>query len=186
MIDYIVLSVIVILINIVPAFAPPTWAVLVLYRITMHLSPVPLVIIGAISACTGRYFLATFTGLLRNKLSENVTKNLDSAKEALTKKFSHKAFGVILFGLSPLPSAQLFEAAGLMKMPLRPLLSAFFFGRLINYGVAVAGATSLESTGMGDLIKKGVSSPWSLLVQIILIYGIYLLTKFDWQKFRSN
>lgn len=48
-----------------------------------------------------------------------------------------------LFALSPLPSAQLFVAAGLVDAPLVPLIAAFFAGRLVSYTIYVTAASSL-------------------------------------------
>lgn len=181
--DYLILALVVIAINLIPAFAPPTWAVLVMYRVSSHLAPIPLVIIGALSAATGRYLLARATGLLRNRLSQKVTKNLDGAAELLTKQARNKYLSILLFGLSPFPSAQLFEAAGLIRLKLTPLISAFFLGRIVNYAIAVAGATTLKSIGVSDLIKEAVKSPWSIAFQIAMLYGLYLLMKVDWRKY---
>ncbi len=140
-------------------------------------------IIGALSAATGRYLLARATGLLRNRLSQKVTKNLDGAAELLTKQARNKYLSILLFGLSPFPSAQLFEAAGLIRLKLTPLISAFFLGRIVNYAIAVAGATTLKSIGVSDLIKEAVKSPWSIAFQIAMLYGLYLLMKVDWRKY---
>jgi hypothetical protein len=40
-----------------------------------------------------------------------------------------------LFAAAPLPSAQLFEAAGLARVRLRHLVAAFFVGRLVSYSI---------------------------------------------------
>ena len=184
--DYLILALVVVGINLLPAFAPPTWAVLVLYRVSSHLSPVPLVLVGALSATTGRYLLAVATGLLRNRLSPRILRNLDGAKELLTKKISNTVASILVFGLSPLPSAQLFEAAGLIKIKMAPLLSAFFIGRLVNYGIAVAGASTLKSMGVSDLIMEAVKSPWSIAFQLLMIYGIYLIATIDWNRFSKK
>ena len=45
-------------VNLLPAFGPPTWAILVFTRLHWHLNPVALVVIGAVAAASGRYLLA--------------------------------------------------------------------------------------------------------------------------------
>ena len=45
-------------INLLPAFGPPTWSVLILFRLRSDLHPVVLVVMGAAAAATGRSLLA--------------------------------------------------------------------------------------------------------------------------------
>jgi uncharacterized membrane protein YdjX (TVP38/TMEM64 family) len=86
----------------------------------------------------------------------------------------------MLFALSPLPSAQLFEAAGLMGMRLLPLTALFFSGRIISYSIYVTGGTTLKEQGLSELIVDNLKSPVGIGVQILSLFGIYLLTKIDW------
>ena len=181
--DYLILALVVVGINLLPAFAPPTWAVLVLYRVSSHLSPVPLVLVGALSATTGRYLLAVATGLLRNRLSPRILRNLDGAKELLTKKISNTVASILVFGLSPLPSAQLFEAAGLMKtVALKPLLAAFAVGRTISYATYVTGAELVAASNIGAIVIHELKSPWAIATQIAMIFALVGLGSVDWQK----
>ena len=113
--------------NLAPAFAPPTWSVLVLFKLNSHIPAVPLVAIGALAAGSGRYCLARATGLLRNRISEKQRANLEAASEVLNRKTSHHFLGLLLFALSPIPSAQLFEAAGLIRHAAYSLDSGFLF-----------------------------------------------------------
>jgi hypothetical protein len=66
---YIALAAVVFGINLLPAFGPPTWAVLVLYRLNSNLAAVPLVLVGAVAAASGRFVLATVSGHFRGRLS---------------------------------------------------------------------------------------------------------------------
>ncbi len=70
--QYVVLVALVFGINLLPAFGPPTWAVLVFARLSWHLNPVALVILGAMAAVAGRYLLARgarrFKGVLTPKI----------------------------------------------------------------------------------------------------------------------
>lgn len=181
--SYFYLALAVLGINLLPAFAPPTWAVLVLFKLNSAIPAIPLVLIGALSAGTGRYCLARATGLLRNRISLKQRANLHAASEVLNRKTSHHLVGLLLFALSPIPSAQLFEAAGLIGMRLLPLTVAFFAGRIVSYSIYVAGTSTLQTRGFGDLIMSSLSSPWGIVLQIGLIYGVYLIMKIDWKKF---
>lgn len=166
-----------------PAFAPPTWAVLVLFSLNTNLHSIVIVAVGAVFAGTGRYLLARATGLFRNRISKKSLSNLEAAQTLLTKNTSRKLFTIGMFVLSPLPSAQLFEAAGLMGVRLIPLTLAFFSGRIVTYNFYVFGASELKAHGIGELITKEFTSIWAILFQVIMITGLVLLTRINWKRF---
>ena len=57
MLAYLAVFGIVLGVNLMPAFGPPTWTILVLYRFQSDLNPVALVVVGAIAAALGRLAL---------------------------------------------------------------------------------------------------------------------------------
>ena len=77
----IALVAVVFLFNVAPAFAPPTWSVLVLFSLNSDLHPFVLVLLGAISAGSGRLVLAKVTGLLRNRINKKTLENLKDAQQ---------------------------------------------------------------------------------------------------------
>lgn len=167
-------------VNLLPAFGPPTWAVLVFFRLNSDVDVVALVILGAISAAAGRLLLAVAFGRLRGHISARQTANLAAAGKVLTKDRKRSIAGLGLFALSPLPSAQLFEAAGLIGVALLPLTVAFFVGRLISYSVYVAGASAAAGTSAGQLVTSSFTSPWGIALQVLLLLGLAGLTRVDW------
>lgn len=179
---YLLLVAVVFLINLIPIFAPPTWTILVLFRLNSHLPAVPLVLLGALSAASGRYILARVTHRLRGRLKEKTKADLTAAQEFLNEKRLSKYGGMVLFALSPLPSAQLFEAAGLLNVALTPFTLAFFAGRIVSYSLFVAGASTVKISGSKDVVTAAFKSPYSIALQLVLILGIYLLTKINWVK----
>ena len=183
MIDIAALAAVVLLFNLMPAFAPPTWAVFVLFSLNTDLHPIVIVAVGAVFAGTGRYLLARATGLFRNRISKKSLANLEAAQTLLTKNTSRKLFTIGMFVLSPLPSAQLFEAAGLMGVRLLPLTVAFFSGRIVTYNFYVFGASELKAHGIGELITKEFTSIWAILFQLVMIASVILLTRIDWKRF---
>jgi membrane protein YqaA with SNARE-associated domain len=183
MIDIAALAGVVLLFNLMPAFAPPTWAVLVLFSLNTELHPIVIVAVGAVFAGTGRYLLARATGLFRNRISNKSLANLEAAQSLLTENTSRKVLTIGLFVLSPLPSAQLFEAAGLMGVRLLPLTLAFFSGRLVTYNFYVFGASELKTHGIGELITKEFKSVWAILFQVLMITAVVLLTRINWKKY---
>ena len=166
-----------------PAFAPPTWAVLVLFSLNTDLHSIVIVAVGAVFAGTGRYLLARATGLFRNRISKKSLANLEAAQTLLTENTSRKLFTIGMFVLSPLPSAQLFEAAGLMGVRLLPLTIAFFSGRIVTYNFYVFGASELKAHGIGELVAKEFTSIWAILFQLVMIASVVLLARIDWKRF---
>ena len=183
MIDILALAGVVLFFNLMPAFAPPTWTALVLFSLNTDLHPIVIVAVGAVFAGIGRYLLARATGLFRNRISAHSLKNLESAEELLTHSSSRKFITIGLFVISPLPSAQLFEAAGLMGVRLLPVTIAFFSGRIVTYNFYVFGATELKARGIGELITKEFTSVWAILFQLVMITLVVLLTRIDWKRF---
>jgi len=181
--DIIALAGIVLFFNLMPAFAPPTWAALVLFSLNTELHPIVIVAVGAIFAGTGRYLLARATGLFRNRISKKSLSNLEAAQTLLTENTSRKLLTIGMFVISPLPSAQLFEAAGLMGVRLLPLTIAFFSGRIVTYNFYVFGASELKAHGIGDLITKEFTSVWAILFQVVMIASVILITRIDWKRF---
>ena len=88
-----------------------------------------------------------------------------------------------IFALTPISSAQLFEAAGLARAKLRPLLLAFTIGRGISYAGYTFGTGALKNVGITKTILEGVTSPWAIGVQILLIGSLVPLSRINWHRF---
>jgi uncharacterized membrane protein YdjX (TVP38/TMEM64 family) len=91
------------------------------------------------------------------------------------------AIGLGLFALSPVPSAQLFEAAGLTDVNLVPLTLAFFGGRVVSCSIYVAGASALKSSSVGDEFRNSLTSPTGIALQVVMIVALVLLARVDWR-----
>jgi membrane protein YqaA with SNARE-associated domain len=166
-------------VNLLPAFGPPTWAVLVFFRLNSDLAAVPLVLGGAVAAATGRLLLATASRRMRGRFSARRRESLRAAQEALSGNRTRSLAGLALFALSPLPSAQLFVAAGLLTVPLLPLTAAFFAGRLVSYSLYVTGA-SLARESVGSILSRPFASPVGIAVQVLMLAGLVALVRIDW------
>jgi uncharacterized membrane protein YdjX (TVP38/TMEM64 family) len=168
-------------VNLLPAFGPPTWSVLVYFRLTSDIAAVPLVVVGAVAAASGRLALASIARHFRPRLSERRRQSLESAEVALTRGNTRGVLGLGLFALSPVPSAQLFVAAGLLTVPLIPLTLAFFAGRIVSYSIYVGGA-SLAKNSIGDVFVKSLTSPLGIALQLVMLVGLVALLRVDWTK----
>jgi membrane protein YqaA with SNARE-associated domain len=182
-VSYLIVFVVVLGINLLPAFGPPTAAVLVLYRLRAGgLHPVALVAVGALAAALGRLALGYGTRLLRHRFSKERRASLDALAKAVEERRKAGFLGLGLFALSPIPSAQLFEAAGLAGLPLPALVAAFFVGRVVSYSLYVAGASAVRTTDMGELLRDSLTSPVGVAVQLALLAGVVALGRIDWRK----
>src|SRR3954463_1434983 len=168
-------------VNLLPAFGPPTWAVLVFFKINSELAAVPLVIGGAVAAATGRFVLALGSRRLRGRFSPARLEHLAAAERALTGARRGAAGGLALFALSPVPSAQLFVAAGLLDVALVPLTLGFFAGRLVSSALYVGGA-SVARDSLGDALAGAFASPLGIGLQIAMVLMIVALLRVDWAK----
>lgn len=161
-------------VNLLPAFGPPTWAVLVFFSLDFDLPAVPLVLGGALAAAAGRFVLANGSRRLRPRLSAARIEHLDRAQTTLSANRLRTAAGLGLFAISPVPSGQLFVGAGLMTVPLLPLTAAFFAGRLVSYSIYV-GAASIAEKSLGSLLLDALTSPLGMALQVAMLIGLALL-----------
>jgi len=184
--NYLIVVAVVFGVNLMPAFGPPTWAVLVFFRLDSDLQPIPLVILGAVAAASGRLVLAAAFTRLRGRLSAKQRTNLEAAGSLLARDRKRSVAGLGLFALSPVPSAQLFEAAGLIGVSLLPLTAAFFAGRIVSYSLYMAGASAAKNTSIGHLLVASFTSPWGIALQVLLLVGLAGLTRIDWVRLAAR
>jgi hypothetical protein len=177
--DYLLVAAIVFGVNLLPAFGPPTSAVLVALTLNFDLASAPLIATGAIAAASGRFVLANGARRLRPRLSAERRAHLAAAERYLVENRARTIAGLGLFALSPVPSGQLFTGAGLMEVRLLPLTAAFFAGRLVSYTIYVTGASAIKET-FGDALLDSLTSPIGLTVQVAALAALVALVRLDW------
>ena len=154
---------------------------LVAFRINSDLAAVPLVLLGALAAAAGRFALATASRRFRGRFSPERLESLEAAEEMLAGSRGKAVAGLGLFALSPVPSAQLFVAAGLLRVPLVPLTVAFFAGRLVSYSLYV-GAASAARESLGSVMTDVFASPFGVAMQLVMLLLLVLLVRVDWAR----
>ncbi len=182
----IVTLIIIFIINVIPAFMPPTWILLSFVGFTFNFNNYDLIVISifaAIAATSGRAVLAIFADrIIRNKiLSESSRDNVDVLKNNIEKKKAF-TFGFFLFyAFSPLPSGQLFLAYGLTELKLIFAIAPFFIGRLISYLFWVFTASGIsELTSLTNLQSGFFFGGYFIVAQLSALYLVYLFVKIDW------
>ena len=182
----IIILVLIFVINVIPAFMPPTWMLMSFAGFSFHLSDYGLVILAvlaAVAATSGRIVLALFSKkIIRAKvLSETARQNIDVLKQNIEKRKVF-TFGFFLaYAFSPLPSGQLFLAYGLTNLKIRLAAIPFFTGRLVSY--LFWAFTASEVSERLDVItfKTGAYfSVYFILAQVAAFYLVYLFIKIDW------
>jgi len=168
-------------VNLLPALGPPTWAVLMLFYLHGDTSEFLLVPVGALSAAAGRLTLAHATRRLGAHLPAKQRRNLAAAGSVLLQRRTGSIAALALFALSPVPSAQLFEAAGLMQARLSTLTAAFFAGRLASYSLYLGGAHAVRDTSAADLIRTSLTSPIGWVVQVGMLALLVALGQINWR-----
>ena len=184
--DVLLLFLIVFGVNLLPAFGPPTWSILVVYRLNTDMPTWVLVMAGALAAACGRLLLALAFRFFGQRLPEKMRKNLQAARKALERRKRNTWVALGLFAMSPIPSAQLFEAAGLAGVRLLGFTAAFFAGRLVSYSVYAYGAGKLAETSLGEALRGGFRNPIVIGVQVALIALLVLMARIDWEKWLTK
>jgi uncharacterized membrane protein YdjX (TVP38/TMEM64 family) len=176
---YLAVAAVVFVVNLIPAFGPPTWAVLVLFKLNTHVPAVPLVLTGAVAAASGRYTLARGARAVGGRLPARRRARLEHLRDRLVRHRAGALAGLALFAFSPVPSAQLFLAAGLLDVALVPATAAFFAGRLVSYAGYV-GAATLVDRSYGDVATDALRSPWGITVQVVFTLAVAALPFVPW------
>lgn len=134
MADYFSIMLTIFLVNVIPAFMPPSWVVLALAM--MHdstLDPFALTLIGALSSTGGRAALALLSSMLRRFFTSELEQHAENIRIFFEKRGKELFIGTFFYSLGPFPSNLIFIANGLTKTNPRPVFAGFFFGRLLSY-----------------------------------------------------
>jgi hypothetical protein len=179
------LFLLVFLLNVIPAFAPPTWMVFSFlgFRFPEHMGVV-FALVGALAATLGRFTLAKGSRLIvrRHLLSEEARQNVDAIKEQLSHR-KKLTFGLFLFyAFTPLPSNYLFIAYGLTTMELKLITIPFFIGRSVSYSFwTFTAATLARRIMLEDTEALSYLGAYFIASQVLLLSIVYAFTRIDWR-----
>jgi hypothetical protein len=176
---------VVFVLNVVPAFAPPTWITLSLIGLSIpDVSVGAVALIGACAATLGRVTLAKLSRVLvRGRfMGEHVRANIDAIKSGLEHR-RVVTFGMFLaYAFSPLPSNYLFIAYGLTTLSLALVALPFFIGRLASYSFWVLTATAVgDRLNMDSMESASYVGLYFIVSQLLVVPVIYLFTRIDWR-----
>ena len=175
---------VVFVLNLLPAFAPPTWTVMSFIGLTIpEINFMWIALVAATAATSGRIVLAKLSHLLGRQqlLSEQTRRNVDAIRIGIENR-PVITFGTLFsYSISPLPSNYLFIAYGLTSLPIVLVALPFFVGRLVSYGFWLK-TTSVVSDQLDlDWFESAhYFVGYFLISQLLLVPNIYCFTRIDW------
>ena len=180
------LFVVVFVLNVLPAFAPPTWTTMSFIGFAIPNVDFALIaVIAAVAATSGRIVLAKLSrALLRQRLlSDEARRNVDTIRLGIERRPAVTLGTFLGYALSPLPSNYLFIAYGLTSLPIAFLSIPFFVGRLVSYAFWLRTASTI-----GDWLDVDVDwfesaryfVAYYLISQLLLVPVVYAFTRLDW------
>jgi len=171
--------------NLMPAFAPPTWTAMTFIGLAIpNIDVLLLALVAATAATCGRVLLAKLSrALVRQRLlTEQARRNVDAIKIGIENQRAMTVGTFLGYALSPLPSNYLFIAYGLTSLPIALLATPFFIGRLVSYAFWTRTASTVGDWLDWDWFE---SAPYFLAYflfsQLLLIPVIYAFTRIDWR-----
>ncbi|HEY6946238.1 MAG TPA: hypothetical protein VI431_13955 [Candidatus Acidoferrum sp.] len=185
MLKILLLFLLVFLLNVIPAFAPPTWMVFSFlgFRFHDHMG-VALAFVGALAATLGRFTLAKGSNVIvrRRFLGDEARQNVDVIREKLSQR-KRLTFSIFLFyAFTPLPSNYLFIAYGLTAMELKLITIPFFIGRWVSYSFWTLTASSIaRRITLENTEALSYFSVYFVTTQVLLLALVYVFTRIDWK-----
>jgi membrane protein YqaA with SNARE-associated domain len=181
-VNWLVVWVLAVALNAVPAFMPPTWSVLAYFHLYHGLPVLPLAFVGALGATTGRAILALGSRAFGNRVvPASWRANVEALVDTLQSRPTLALPSLALFALGPVPSNHLFVAAGLARAPLPPILAVFGTARFVSY-VLWVNAANLADRSLREVFGPRLGGWGAVALQLAGFALIVLLMRIDWRR----
>lgn len=167
-------------INLFPAFMPTTWMVLAFFHVQFGLPILPLTIGGAFFSGLGRIGLARGTGRLHRRFFRR-DENLEEMKTYLDERRGYVGLATFGYCLLPLPTNNLFVAAGVVGVNLARVMLGFWIGRSIADTFYVW-TTDQVFSSLRDVFEEFYSDWIVLAIQVLSLVGAMLLIVVPWPR----
>lgn len=169
------------ILNVVPAFMPPTWMVLSLMYtlIPGYFSPLLLALTGCLASTLGRFILSYIGTAGRGVMSGIRKSNLNVLRGIIESKRGGGFLLSFAVALSPIPSNAYFIAVGMMRYRVLEVFFGFMAGRFISYWILIT-LTKVAAYSFEELFGNAF-----YMVSIIDLIGIgstIFLAFIDWDK----
>jgi membrane protein DedA with SNARE-associated domain len=180
---YLFIFLLIFIINVVPAFMPPTWIILSFFYINNDLLFIPTIILGVIAATSGRVVLALISRYwLKHIMPIKFYSNYQYLGEYLKRNTKLTLPIVFGYAFSPISSNSMFIMAGLSDLNLKLIAVSFFIGRLISYSFWITASHQLSNRL--DTIFTGTFSNINTFVSALISMGIVIIIgRINWKNF---
>jgi hypothetical protein len=170
------------LINLVPAFMPSTWMLLAFFYIRFDLPLLALTIGGALVSGLGRLVLAKGSAAFRQRfVREDKQSDLTQLGGFLDRHRQYAGAATFLYVLTPLPTNNLFIAAGMVGVNLVWVLSGFWAGRILADTFWVW-TTSRVFHSLGSVFETSFGGPLAIALQMLSLLSVLLLYQLPWAR----
>lgn len=172
-------------VNLVPAFMPSTWMILAFFYITFDLPLLPLTIGGAVVSGFGRFLLAKGSDLIARRFMPGKQADLQELGLFLESRGHWLSPAVFLYALTPLPTNNLFVAAGMVRVNLAWVLAGFWTSRIIADTFWVW--TASQAFGdFDEIMSRALGNPLALAIQLAGVASIVLLYVLPWARWLNR
>ncbi|MFT3717112.1 hypothetical protein [Pseudorhodoferax sp.] len=188
MLALLILFLLVFALNVLPAFAPPTWLLLSFFGLRFpEASPWLVASAAASGAAAGRSVLASLAqGIAGSRwIPDSTRSNLTVVADAIERRRGTSVLAFLLFAFSPFPSNTLFLAYGLSRAPLPLLALPFFAGRYVSYIAAYTGG-SVVAHRFDLTLSSRAALCYFVASQLASLGVVYVFTCVDWQRSRNE
>ena len=183
--EVVILFAIIFALNVIPAFAPPTWMALSFIGFSDPTINVTLLaLVGALAATVGRLTLAKLARIIIRQrfLDEANRNNIDAIKQVLEHRRVLTLSVFLFYAFSPFPSNYLFIAYGLTSLKLRSIALPFFVGRFVSYNFWVFGvSTATQHIVLETSDTQSYLGIYFVVSQCLFLALVYGFAKIDWR-----
>jgi membrane protein YqaA with SNARE-associated domain len=171
-----------VIVNTIPVFMPPTWALLAWLNVQESVPLWGLAATGAITSTIGRAVLAGVSRQIGPRvLPQRWQANIQAVVDLLLSRRALRGSSLALFAWGPVSSNYLFIAAGISGVPLLLPLAIYAMARFISYMVVVS-ATETTIDSFSDILDTGMDRGWFAAVQLVGIVTLIIVMRYDWSK----
>lgn len=179
---YLLIALLIIAINVVPAFMPATWIVLAFFYLKYDLPLIPTVILGASCATIGRVLLWHIAKYFLHSILPKKIRDNYKALGMFLNKHKHISLPLIIsYAFLPIPSNQVYIAAGLAHFDVKLLAASFFIGRLISYSFWLSVAYQISSR-IDYKLHHSYDSPETLYLEFISLILLFTISVVPWKR----
>lgn len=173
--------VLIFILNVIPAFVPPSWTVLSLFYVMFpeYFSPLPLALVGCVASTLGRVVLSYMATASRGIMGEARKESLGDLRKKIESRKWRAFLLSLAVALSPLPSNAYFLAIGVMKYQVIDVFAGFMLGRFFSYWLTIS-LTKVAAHSFRELFRNELYVV--AIIDLIAIASVIAFALIDWHK----